>query len=317
MEPNLMGYLVILNAVVLPLALLVDRLIGDPRSRYHPVVLIGSFIGWWGRPMLWPPGIQRIAGAGMWVVTVILFLLPFFLVSWLFPWFLFLPAGALLLKFCLAWRSLEEHAAAVDLALGQNITEGQNTASLMVSRDIRNLTPEQVRSAAYESVAENLVDSIVSPLFYFGLFGLPGAAVFRAANTMDAMLGYRDERKRIGWWSARMDDILNFIPARVAGGLLILYFAAQGRFSQAWQGLIRDRRKRPGMNGGIPMSIIAAGVGVRFEKPGVYVMGTGERSLEEAGEEIVKVVRVITVAFCALISMGLFLLGSGIIYTGL
>jgi len=80
---------------------------------------------------------------------------------------------------------------------------------------------------------------------------------------------------------------------------------------------MRDRRKRPGINGGIPMSIIAGGVGVRFEKPGVYIMGTGERSLEEAGEEIVKVVRVITVTLCALISMGLFLLGSGIIYTGL
>lgn len=317
MEPNTIGYLFLLNAAVLPLSLLVDRLIGDPRSRYHPVALVGSFIGWWGRPALWPQGIQRIAGAGMWLVTAILFTLPFFLVSWLFPWFLFIPAGAFLLKFCLAWRSLEEHAAAVDLALGQNISEGQKTASLMVSRDTRYLSPEQVRSAAYESMAENLVDSIISPLFYFGLFGLPGAAVYRAANTMDAMLGYQDERKRIGWCSARMDDIQNFIPARIAGGLLLVYFATQGRFSQAYRGLLSDRRKRPGINGGIPMSVIASGVGIHFEKPGIYVMGTGERTLEEAGKEITRAVRVVTVAFCALISMVLILLGSGIIYTGL
>ena len=305
------------NAVILPLSLLTDRLIGDPVSRYHPVAFIGSFIGWWGRPSIWPDRFQRSAGVVMWLVTVLLFALPFLLASWLLPWYLLLLAGPLLLKCCLAWRSLEEHVAAVNEALARDVSEGQKTASFMVSRDTTTLTSEQVRSAAYESMAENLVDSIVSPIFYFGLFGLPGAAVFRAANTMDAMLGYQDERKLIGWWSARIDDILNFIPARIAGGVLLVYFAMQGRFPYAYRGLQRDRKKRPGINGGIPMSIIASGVGVRFEKPGVYVMGTGERSLEEAGSEIVKAIRVVTVALGALISMVLILLGSGIIYTGI
>ena len=99
--------------------------------------------------------------------------------------------------------------------------------------------------------------------------------------------------------------------------MLLVYFAMQGRFPYAYRGLQRDRKKRPGINGGIPISIIASGVGVRFEKPGVYVMGTGERSLEEAGSEIVKAIRVVTVALGALISMVLILLGSGIIYTGI
>jgi adenosylcobinamide-phosphate synthase len=166
-------------------------------------------------------------------------------------------------------------------------------------------------------MSENLVDSIISPLFYFGLFGLLGAAAFRGANTMDAMLGYQDERKQIGWCAARMDDILNFIPARITGGMLLLYYAARGRFTQAYQGLRQDRKKRPGINGGIPMSIIASGAGVRFEKPGIYVMGTGERSLEEGGPEIVWAIRVVTIAFGALVSIVLILLGSGIIYTGI
>jgi adenosylcobinamide-phosphate synthase len=253
----------------------------------------------------------------MWLGTVLLFALPFFLLSWLLPWYLFLLAGPFLLKFCLAWRSLEEHAAAVSQALGRDISEGQKAVSFMVSRDTGTLTSEQVRSAAYESMSENLVDSIISPLFYFGLFGLPGAAGFRAANTMDAMIGYRDERRQLGWCAARMDDILNFIPARITGGMLLLYFAAKGRFFQAYQGLQRDRKKRPGMNGGIPISIIASGVGVRFEKPGVYVMGTGESSLEEGGPGIVEAIRVVTIAFGALVSIVLILLGSGILYTGI
>jgi len=309
--------MLILNAVILPLSLLADRLFGDPVSRYHPVALIGSFIGWWGRPSVWPARLQRAAGVVMWLVTILLFALPFFLASWLLPWYLFLFAGPLLLKYCLAWRSLEEHVRAVNEALARDISEGQKTASFMVSRDTGTLTSEQVRSAAYESMAENLVDSIISPLFYFGIFGLPGAAAFRGANTMDAMLGYQDERKQLGWCAARMDDILNFIPARITGGMLLLYFAVKGRFSQAYQGLRQDRKKRPGINGGIPMSLIASGAGVRFEKPGVYVMGTGERSLEEGGTEIVRAIRVVTIAFSTLVSIVLILLGSGIIYTGI
>ena len=309
--------MLILNAVILPLSLLADRLIGDPVSRYHPVALIGSFIGWWGRPSVWPLRLQRSAGVVMWLVTILLFALPFFLASWLLPWYLFLLAGPFLLKCCLAWRSLEEHVAAVNEALARDISEGQKTASFMVSRDTGTLTSEQVRSAAYESMAENLVDSIISPLFYFGLFGLPGAAAFRGANTMDAMLGYQDERKQLGWCAARMDDILNFIPARITGGMLLLYFAVKGRFSQAYHGLRQDRKKRPGINGGIPMSVIASGVGVRFEKPGVYIMGPGERSFEEGGPEIVEAIRVVTIAFGAIVSIVLILLGSGIIYTGI
>ena len=309
--------MVIQNAMILPLALLVDRLVGDPVSRWHPVALIGSFIGWWGRPGMWPRHLQRAGGVVMWLITVLLFASPFFLAGAYLPGFILLIAGPLLLKFCLAWRSLEEHARAVSQATDRDLGEGQRAAAMMVSRDTGALNPEQVRSAAYESMAENLVDSIISPLFYFGLFGLAGAAAFRAANTMDAMLGYRDERERLGWCAARMDDILNFIPARIAGALLLVYFGVHGRFAPAYAGFRYDRGKRPGINGGIPMAILASGAGVRFEKPGQYVMGTGERSLEEGGPAIIAAVRAVTVTFGALASIVLLLVGSGVLYTGL
>ncbi len=307
----------VINAVILPLALIIDRITGDPRSRFHPVALIGQLIGWWGRPAIWSGNLQRAAGVVMWFCTVILFALPFFLVGHYLPWFLLVLLGPFLLKSCLAWRSLEEHTRSVSDAITRTIEEGKREAAKMVSRPTQELTEEQILSAAYESMAENVVDSIISPVFYFAIFGLAGAAVYRAANTLDAMLGYHDERDRIGWFSARMDDLLNFIPARITGVLLLLYFAVKGRFFPAYEALKRDRRKRPGLNGGIPMAVIAGGIGIRFEKPGVYVMGTGERSLREGGPEIFAAVRVVTMVFAITVMMVLILLGSGAIYRGI
>jgi len=302
--------------LIVPLALLVDRVVGDPRSGFHPVALLGSFIGVWGRPERYSAGIQRVAGALFWIITAFLFALPFFLVQFYAPALVLLILGPFLLKACFAWRSLEEHLFSVVESTASSLQAARGKAGLLVSRDTLGLNEEQVLSAAYESVTENLVDSIVSPLFYYGLFGLTGAAVYRAANTMDAMLGYRDERARLGWWSARADDVANYIPARVTGGLLLIYFAGKGRFQPAWQAFLRDRHKRPGYNGGIPMSIMAGGVGIRFEKPGVYTIGPGERSLKEAGMEIIRAERAITLIFAILLTTSL-LLGSFAQYMGI
>jgi adenosylcobinamide-phosphate synthase len=291
----------ILEPLVLALSLIVDRGIGDPHSPYHPVALAGRFIGWWGRPVCWTPATQRLAGVVFWFLTIFLFALPFYLFGRFAPWYLYLLIGPFLLKCCFAWRSLEEHTRAVVSSVHRDLVQARDRAGMLVSRDTSALGQDQVLSAAYESMTENLVDSIIAPLLYFGVFGLTGAAVYRAANTMDAMLGYRDERARMGWWSARMDDLFNFIPARVTGILLLAYFVMKGRGGPAYHVLIRDRKKRPGINGGIPMAIMAGGVGIRFEKQGVYTIGDGERSLYEAGSEIVGAVRMITVTFSVLV----------------
>ena len=306
-----------IRILILPLALMADRLIGDPRSALHPVALVGRFIGWWGRPVLIPVRLQRCAGVLMWIVTVFLFALPFYWLEHFFPWYVYLVAGPLLLNFCFAWRSLEEHTMSVVTSIQRNLSEGRVQASLLVSRNTEELDRSQVLSAAFESLSENLVDSIIAPLFYFSLFGLAGAAGYRAANTMDAMLGYRDERIRLGWFSARADDIFNYIPARIAGALLLLHFAWIGRFGIAYKTLREDGRKRPGINGGIPIAIIAGGTGVRFEKPGVYQVGPGIVALEEAGSEIVAAVRSVTLIFSVLVLAALLLLGSLAKYIGI
>ena len=298
-------------AVVVAASLLVDRLVGDPHSRYHPVALLGRFIGWWGVPGRYPAGIERAYGVAGTVLTAALFAAPFVFVQFAAPWYLYLLLAPLLLKVCLAWRSLEEHTAAVVQALGDGgIDAARARVGMVVSRDTAHLEREHVLSAAYESMTENLVDSIISPLFYFGFFGLGGAAVFRSVNTMDAMLGYRDERLRIGWFPARADDVLNFIPARVTGIILLAYFAVKGRFAPAWAALRRDAKKRPGFNGGIPMAVIAGGVGIRLEKPGVYTLGDPELTLEEGGAGIVRAVRAAVIIFAIFEIAALFLLGS-------
>jgi adenosylcobinamide-phosphate synthase len=134
---------------------------------------------------------------------------------------------------------------------------------------------------------------------------------------MDAMLGYRDERERLGWCSARMDDILNFVPARLTVLLLLMYFAFKGTFSDAVRVMQRDGHKRPGFNGGIVMAAMAGGTGIRFEKPGVYTIGDGERTLDEAGSDIIRTCRVVTITFTVLAGSTLILLGSWINSTGI
>lgn len=281
--------------LVLILSLSVDRICGDPHTRFHPVALIGSFISWWGRPARYALSLQKPAGFFLWFVTVFLFTVPYFLFAYLAPWYLMLTLGPFLLKSCVAVRSLEEHARSVTEA--STTQEGRERVQMLVSRDTRTLTDEQILSAAYESVAENLNDSIIAPLFYFVIFGLPGAALYRAANTMDAMLGYTDERRRIGWFSARMDDLLSFIPARITGLLLLAWFTGLRRFRPAFAVLKRDRHLRPGFNGGIPMAVMAGGVGIQFDKPGKYRIGDPERPLSSAGPDIIRAVRGATLIF--------------------
>ncbi|MDD5142629.1 adenosylcobinamide-phosphate synthase CbiB [Methanoregula sp.] len=306
-----------LAPLVLCAALVLDRIMGDPQSRYHPVALLGSFIAFWGKPDCYPVSIQRIVGVLLWVVTVLLFCIPFILVSLYAPWYLYLLLAPVLLKFCFAWRSLEEHALAVVSALKEGMEKGREKVGLLVSRDTASLDRDHILSAGFESMTENLNDSIIAPLFWFTLLGLPGAAACRAINTMDAMLGYQDERERLGWCTARMDDIMNFIPARVTVLLLLAWFALKGTLPQAWRVMQRDGHLRPGFNGGIIMGAMAGGTCTRFEKPGIYRIGDGNRTLDEAGADILSAVRAVTVMYAALTCSTLILLGAVINHLGI
>jgi adenosylcobinamide-phosphate synthase len=296
--------------IVLWASLAIDRLAGDPDNSLHPTAWLGRFIGWWGRPAVWPPALQRAAGLCCAIFTIVIFSIPFWLFTEYAPFWLYLAAAPFLLKITFAWRCLEEHVTRVREGLAAGGECGRNAAAMMVSRETSRLSDDEVLSAACESLSENLVDSIVSPLFFFTFAGLAGAAAYRAANTMDAMLGYRDERARIGWFAARLDDILNYIPARLVGLLLLLWFASKGRLQQAWRIFRRDARKRPGFNGGIPMSIIAGGVGVCFVKPGAYEIGDPEQPLADGQDAMIAAVRAVTIISALLFTAILYFIAS-------
>lgn len=298
----------VLEPVILWVALAADRAAGDPPNRWHPTAWLGRFIGWWGVPGRLTPAREKLYGAICCLCTIFLFALPFYLVSRLFPPLLYFGAGAVLLSLTVGWRSLEEHVAAVEEGLSAG--GGRDEVQMLVSRSTAALTDEEVRSAAYESMAENLTDAIVGPLFWFTLSGLPGAAAFRAANTMDAMLGYRDHRRHIGWFPARVDDLLCYLPARFAGLCLLLWFLPSGRAGAAWRCMRRDAHLRPGYNGGITMALVAGGTGTTFVKPGVYTIGDGAQTLREGGPAIVSAVRGATVIAALICTAALITTGA-------
>ena len=149
----------------------------------------------------------------------------------------------------------------------------------LVSRDPSQLSPELAAAATVESVSENMADSIVGPLLFFALFGLPGAVVYRAVNTLDSMVGYRGEYEFLGKASARLDDLLNLIPARLTGLLLVLssLFLPGQRAAEAWRVMWRDHSRTQSPNAGWPMSGMAGALGVELEKVGHYRLGDSTR----------------------------------------
>ena len=230
-------------------------------------------------------------------------------------------AGVLLagvaLKPLLAWRMLRDEVLAVEAALGRSLDEGRVQLGRLVSRDVTSLSAAEVRESAIESLAENLNDSLVAPLFWFVLFGLPGAAVYRFANTADAMWGYRGEREGRQWewagkWAARADDLLSWLPARLTA--LFLWSCARSRPASAGgRAIFREARRTPSPNSGWPMAAMALQLGVRLAKPGVYVLNAEGRgaSADDTAKAVQLAARVVVVAgLCATATIaGLLLMG--------
>ncbi len=278
----------VVAALAVLLALAVDRWLGEPPLRLHPVVWIGHYLGWAGQRIAPAAGIplpQRdlaafARGAIAWCAGAILAItvaLALQLGLQRLPAWGQLIALGLLLKPLLAWSMLKSEVLAVEAALSVSLQQGRERLSWLCSRDTSALSESQVRETALESLAENLNDSVVAPLFWFALAGLPGAALYRFANTADAMWGYRGERSGRVWewagkWAAHADDLLSWLPARLTALLLAL---AAGGLSLAR--LRREARVTPSPNGGWPMGAMALALGVRLGKPGVYTLNaTGQ-----------------------------------------
>ena len=281
-------------SAVIWIALAVDQVLGEPPARWHPVVWIGNYLGWIGRRIA-PEGassaraVPFVGGALAWCVGAALVgCVAFALqrVAWALPLWAAVPLLGLLLKPLLAWRMLRHEVLAVDAALAVSLDAGRAQLARLVSRDVARLSAAEVRESAIESLAENLNDSVVAPLCWFVVLGLPGAAVYRFANTADAMWGYLGARDGRDWtwagkWAARADDVLSWLPARITAGLLRAQFADRpGTASSADDAppasaattLRREARRTPSPNSGWPMAAMALGLGVRLGKPDVYAL---------------------------------------------
>jgi adenosylcobinamide-phosphate synthase len=167
----------------------------------------------------------------------------------------------------LAQRSLVDHVMAVAAGLRESLREGRRAVAQIVGRDPETLDPAGVSRAAIESAAENFSDGVVAPAFWFLVAGLPGIAIYKAVNTADSMIGHRNDRYReFGWAAARLDDALNWIPARLAGFLLCLV----GGGRAAMQVMLRDARLHKSPNAGWPEAAVAASLGVALAGPRIY-----------------------------------------------
>ena len=277
LAPFLPDAAVLAGAVLVALAL--DLLFGEPPARLHPVVAMGHYLGAVGwrvsrsagsavRPM-----VEFWRGALGWCAGAVLVAAMAWVAGWamqtLHPLAQAVLLG-LLLKPMLSWRMLRDEVRAVEAALAESLAAGRQRVGWLVSRDVTSLSETQVREAAVSTLAENLNDSVVAPLFWFAVAGLPGAALYRFANTADAMWGYRGERGGRDWtwagkWAARVDDALSWLPARLTALLIALPTMGRG-----WSAVVVNAGSTPSPNGGWPMGALAVGLGIRLGKPGVY-----------------------------------------------
>jgi len=300
--------------LILLLALAYDLLLGEPPAALHPVVWMGKVISLLERGAFSQNAVFQLAcGAFMVALCLALFVVP----AWLVLRFLeekspiaYVLAGAYLLKGNLSVRELARAAGRVRSTLAQQQLEKARTAlGALVSRDTRTLSPSLVAAAAVESVAENTADSIIAPLFYFALFGVPGALAYRVVNTLDSMVGYHGRYEYLGKAAARLDDLLNLVPSRLTALLMVVVAPFAGaRAASAWRVMWRDHALTESPNAGWSMSAAAGALGVTLEKVGHYRLG--EAPAEPSEESIGRAVRMMY--YCVALAVLAYLVLQGV-----
>ena len=258
--------ILITDLLPLMLAWVMDLWLGDPMQLPHPVVGFGKLIAkgerTWnkGKGRQWKGALMAIAlVVGTYVVSACLL--------GLLPGVLHTLASALLIFYCLAGTTLIREVREVFRAVDRSLEEGRMQVARIVGRDTSELSAQEVRTAALETLAENLSDGVIAPLFWYALLGVPGMMAYKMVNTLDSMIGYRNERyKDFGCFAARLDDVANYLPARLTALLMVL---ASGRISLikfVWK--YGDQHASP--NSGYPEAALAGILDCRFGGPHNY-----------------------------------------------
>ena len=273
---------------IIGFAILIDLIFGDPKNRYHPTAWIGTLIAKFTPLAKHQNSIfEKIGGVLIIVIIssiVILLLLSLdFGISLIFTDYISLVVsvlvGTMLLKSTIAIRGMEKHAINVLESLeNNNLNMARNHLSMIVKRNTTNLDKNHVLSGVLESISENTVDGITGPMFYYAFFGLPGAFFYRIVNTADSMIGYKNDLfKNLGWFTATCDTILNYIPSRLTGLMMIISAAIlHNNWRHSYKIMMRDGKKTESPNAGYPMAALAGALETKFEKINHYKLGDGE-----------------------------------------
>ena len=240
---------------------LLDWLFGDPVRLPHPIVWFGKAIAWCEHRL--NQGSYRKAKGGMTAVALIAatYAIGFLINSQLSI------INFLVVFYCLAGTTLIREVRAVFLALDRSLDAGRKQVARIVGRDTSELSAQEVRTAALETLAENLSDGVIAPLFWFALLGTPGMLAYKMVNTLDSMIGYKTERYRdFGCWAAHIDDVANFIPARLTALLMVLAAGKPQLATFVW----KNGRKHASPNSGYPEAALAGILDCRFGGPHHY-----------------------------------------------
>ena len=278
---------------------ILDLLLGDPAWLPHPVVGFGKMIAF-GEHRLNKGTHRKLKGA----VLAIGLILATFAATWLLLYAISklpsplgegLGVRLLLVFFCLAGTTLIREVREVFLALDRSLEEGRRQVARIVGRDTTELSAQEVRTAALETLAENLSDGVIAPLFWLALLGVPGMVAYKMVNTLDSMVGYRTERYReFGCWAAHIDDIANYIPARLTALLMIIVAGRPRLAGFVW----RNGCRHASPNSGYPEAALAGILNCRFGGPHYYFgelfdkpfIGENDRALTT--EDMKKAIRV-------------------------
>lgn len=278
----------ILHPYILPLAFLLDICIGDPRWLPHPVRIIGGAITKMESLLRWlivarNGSVQATRFAGVLLamaITGATFALSYAIISVLLSSLLTFYLSVFLLVYLTSTTiATRELISSARLVIGcvkeKDLESARRHLSMIVGRDTGRLSDREVLKATMETLAENLSDGVIAPLFYLAIGGLPLAMTYKAINTLDSMVGYRNDKYRdFGWASARLDDIANYVPARITGGLIVLSSLVMSRSLPAvtfsMKTMLRDGRKHLSPNSGIPEAAMAGALGIRMGGPSVY-----------------------------------------------
>ena len=313
----------LIAVTVLILAIALDLLLGDPSPnnpertafKLHPTVLMGKFT-----KALEPhfksakPKIAKLKGVFLALTVILVFTVPVYFGLWAIYTYLSIFVYAffaiILLKLTICIKLETDWAKAATKAIAsEDLTEAKKYSHFS-RRDSKDLTGPQISSAVIESMAENLIDFKLSPIISYAFFGVSGAIAFRAVNTLDGMVGFKDsEHLHTGWFSANLDTVINYVPARFTAALIVLASAIIGEdYRNAWAIARRDHAKTPSRNHGWPMAAMAGALRVQLEKPGQYILG--EQTEPLTPNKILRALKIRNAAIilCVLIMLPIILL---------